>query len=372
MERNSLTRSVTPENPGGLKGRAGMENGGAKGRAFGTVEAGETCALFDITGSGVINRFWMTVSDRSPSMLRSLKIEMFWDDSEKPAVSAPLGDFFCAGLGKTAPFESFLFSNPEGRSFNCFAQMPFLSAARITLTNESEKRINTYYDIAYTLKELDKDNTLYFHCFWNRENKTRLAGDYCVLGRVAGAGRFLGASFGVAADKIYGNSWFGEGEAKFYIDGDGEFPTLCGTGTEDFIGSAWGQGRFSNMTQGSPIADGESGEFSFYRFHLHDPIFFHRDIRVTIQNMGGAMRDDLLAIMGRGAACKIVSRDAGGSFVKLYQTDFTLTADSPDGWYNFYREDDYSSAAYFYLDRPFSELPALPGAAERVAGAPGM
>ena len=367
---DAQSRWASFENPAGAKGQAGRENGRAKGHAFHCVEAGETKTLLNVDGSGVINRIWLTLSDRSAAMLRSLRLQMFWNHAEKPAVSVPLGDFFCAAMGKMTAFESCLFSNPEGRSFNCFIQMPFLTGAKITLTNESDvKLIHLFYDVDYTLKPMDAGRMLYFHSHWNRENPTALCRDYEILPRLDGEGRFLGVNMGVNANKIYGGSWFGEGEFKVWLDGDGECPTLCGTGTEDFIGTAWGQGVYSHMTQGCLVSDAENQAYVFYRFHIHDPIYFHESIRVAMQDIGGANKDHLLGVIGQGAPCKIVSRDGGDAgFEGLYEKAFAFTSDSPDGWYNYYRQDDFSSTAYFYYDRPVSELSALADVSGRVEG----
>lgn len=370
-EREAYSRWASFENSMGLKGEGGKENNGAKGHAFERIEPGEAKTLLNVQGSGIINRIWMTVSDRTEATLRSLKLEIFWDNSDKPAVSMPLGDFFCAALGIPVAFESYLFSNPEGRSFNSFIQMPFWAGARVVITNESSSKLkHLFYDINYTLKPIDKANMLYFHSYWNRENNTVLCRDYTILNSLSGEGRFLGLNIGVNTNKLYGKSWFGEGEMKFFIDGDKEFPTLCGTGIEDYIGTAWGQGKYTNMTQGCPVAEEEAGKYAFYRFHIFDPVYFHENIKVTIQNIGGASRDDLLEIVNRGAPCKIVSSDNNIDclFEKLYEQDFVLTKKSREGWYNYYREDDFSSTAYFYYDKPYSDLPALCSVEERTAG----
>src|SRR5689334_21487280 len=138
------------ENITAEKGKGGMENNGAKGHPFDPVEAGETQVLLDVQGQGVINRMWITIMDRSPEMLRSLKLEMFWDGESKPAVSVPFGDFFSVGLGRTAAFDNSFFANPEGRAFSCFIPMPFKKGAKIQVTNESSKRLShLFFDINY-------------------------------------------------------------------------------------------------------------------------------------------------------------------------------------------------------------------------------
>jgi hypothetical protein len=166
------SRWISFENPQGEKGKGGMENFGAKGHPQDSIGAGATQVLMDIKGSGVINRMWVTINDRSPEMLRSLRIDMYWDGESKPAVSAPFGDFFGIGLGRMTAFENALFADPEGRSFVSYIRMPFKTGAKITLTNESDQPVSAlFYDIDYLLTPWKKDN-LYFHCYWNRDTAT--------------------------------------------------------------------------------------------------------------------------------------------------------------------------------------------------------
>ena len=369
--KNKETRWASFENPLGKKGQGGMENGGGKGHAFDKLDAGKSQILTDVEGSGTIDRIWITISDRTPEILRSVKIEFFWDQENKPAVSVPLGDFFGAALGKTVKFESMFLSNPEGRSFNSFFKMPFLKGAKIVLTNESKTDIgHLFYDVCYTLCPMDKDTILYFHAYWNRENPVELEKDYTILPVLKGEGKYLGTMFGVLADQNYETSWFGEGEMKFYLDGDDQYPTLCGTGTEDYIGTAWGQGEYANMTQGCLLSDLKQG-YIFYRFHARDPVYFYKDIRVQIQTIGGAEKYTLLRFMDQNVPVKIVSRDgtsAGEWFEPLYEEDFVLERGSKAGWYNYYRQDDFSSTAYFYYTKPVSDLPDLPKVEVRTAG----
>ncbi|HTQ11903.1 MAG TPA: glycoside hydrolase family 172 protein, partial [Fimbriimonadaceae bacterium] len=265
---------ISFENAISERGQAAQENQGAKGHAFDCVRAGETKTLLDLEETGMICRIWMTIGDRSPEMLRSLRLEMFWDQSDEPAVSTPLGDFFGVGLGRRTPFENALFSDPEGRSFNCFIPMPFRTGARVTLTNESEKDLaHLFYDIDLLLDVEHTPSTLYFHTHWRREAPNELGKEYTILPKVVGAGRFLGCNIGIMPDPAYEGAWWGEGEVKVWF-GDDDYPTLCGTGTEDYIGTGWGQGVYANRTQGCLIADKEAGQWCFYRFHLDDPIFF--------------------------------------------------------------------------------------------------
>jgi hypothetical protein len=366
------TRWQSFENRTGEKGKGGMENRGAKGHAMDVIPAGRSVTLLDAKGSGVVRRMWITISDRSPRMLRSLKIEAFWDGAGTPAVSAPFGDFFGVGLGRRTPFESEFFSDPEGRSFNCVIPMPFRRSARIVVTNESDRDLPMiFYDVDYTLSEKTDGNALYFHCWWNRENPTSLEKDFQILPEVAGKGRFLGMNVGVKANPVYLGSWWGEGEVKIFLDGDSEFPTLCGTGTEDYIGSAWGQGKFANRFQGCTVADEQKAEWAFYRFHVPDPVYFNSNCRVVLPQIGGNAKAKVIEMVKAGVPMKPISVHNAPVFVKLLEMEPVpdlSNAGLPDGWVNFYRQDDVSATAYFYLDRPENGLPPLAPAGQRAAG----
>jgi hypothetical protein len=357
MPNGVESRMASGENPTGEKGRGGQANGGRKGAPTVPIKAGESRVLAQAVGtSGTIRRIWMTFPDRSPQMLRSLKIEMFWDGAAKPAVSAPLGDFFGIGLGQTTTFQSVFFSNPEGRSFNCTIPMPFKAGMKIVLTNESKTNLDElFYDVDYTLGDKHTADALYFHAHYRRDNPTTFQKDYEILPKINGRGRFLGTNIGVIVNsKEYFNTWWGEGEVKMYIDGDADLPTIVGTGTEDYIGTAWGQGQFAHLYQGSPVADERNMRWSFYRYHVVDPIYFQKDIRVTMQQIG------YLAPHSRAEIVKNNRRlyRAGAGLVPMDTTK--------DG--KFERSDDWSSCAYFYLDKPANELPVIDAVEKRLAG----
>jgi hypothetical protein len=240
------------------------------------------------------------------------------------------------------------------------------------LTNEGAKRVNIFYDVDSHSVARQPDDALYFHAWWHRERATVPGRDFDILPRIQGHGRFLGSSISVLTNPAYEQSWWGEGEAKIRLDGDREHASLVGTGTEDFIGSAWGQGAYVNRFQGSPIATWDNGGlWSFYRFHISDPVWFHSDIQVSIAQLGGAPRPDVVRFQKNGAPLIPVSVDDGDrakGFFSLLATGQKVTDPKlPDAWTIYYRSDDVAAVAYFYLDRPDRVLPAIAPVAERVA-----
>jgi len=352
------TRWASPENPTGEKGTGGQSNGGRKGRPSVSIKAGEQVTLAEVRGSsGTVRRIWATFSDRSPAMLRGLKIEMFWDGASKPAVSAPFGDFFGMALGHMRAFQSALFASPDGKSFNCYIPMPFRTGMKIVVTNESGRDLRLfYYDIDYTLGDKHGKDDLYFHAHFRREDPTTLQKDFEILPEVTGRGRYLGASGGVKANReLYADKWWGEGEVKVYLDGDSEWPTLAGTGTEDYVGGAWGLNQFSNLYQGATYSDPAKMEYSLYRFHVPDPVYFRSRVRVTIQQIGiivGASADDPIYAMQTpvykvGPGRVEIGKGSGGMFE---------------------RQDSWSTVAYFYLDKPEDALPAIESPEKRIKG----
>lgn len=365
------TRWSSPENKNAVKGQGGKENNTAKGHAFDSIPAGATYTLLDIKEQGIINRIWITIRDRSPQMLRGLKLEMYWDGADKPAVSVPFGDFFGVGLGQTTTFQNALFANAEGRSFNCFIPMPFKNGAKIQVVNESGLRQeNIFFDIDYSLIKEWKDEYLYFHAYWQRDTATKLAQDFEILPQLEGKGRFLGTNVGVAANLAYRKSWFGEGEVKIYLDDDKAYPTLNGTGTEDYIGTAWGQGKFINNYTGCSVADDSLLQWSFYRYHIPDPVVFRTGCRVTMQQLGGDNTDSVAAYQREGTALIPVANIDEKQQYNYYNKDSIVNlnnSSTPRGWTNFYRSDDVSAVAYFYLDKPVSNLKTLQPAAVRTA-----
>ena len=373
FQADSRTHWISPENPTGAPGLGGQENRGAKGHAFETIPAGQSHVLADISGAGIIDRIWMTIEDRSPEALRGLKLEIFWDGASTPAVSVPLGDFFLHGAGQMVPMETALLTSPEGRSFVSYIPMPFRSGARIVVTNESPRQVNLiFYDINYRALPDQPQDSLYFHAWWSRERATRLGRDFRILPRIEGRGRFLGASVTVLTNPVYNDTWWGEGEVKIFLDSDRAHASLVGTGAEDYIGTAWGQGAYINRFQGAPIATwDDGGRWTFYRFHIPDPIFFSSAIEVTLQQIGGARKAIVLDLQRAGAPLIPVTIDPGSrtNFQQLLTRDPPVPLSNPslpDGHTNFYRSDDVAAVAYFYLDRPEGVLPPIAGPAERL------
>lgn len=361
----SYTRWYTFENRNGEKGAGGQANFGRKGAPATPLANGDTLVLADITESGTIRRIWMTLFRLNPVTLRGMRIEIYWDGASKPAVQAPLGDFFCMSMGHMVSFENALFSSPEGRSFNCIVPMPFRKEAKILLINESGEDNGVYYEVDVTLGDKHDKRMLYFHAHWRRENPTVLRRDYTILPRIEGIGRFLGCNIGVRSDYRCNNFWWGEGELKIYLDGDDEFPTLCGTGAEDYIGTGYGMNQFSHQYQGNNFVSEKKDAWGFYRLHIPDPVLFRKDIRVTIQVMGGPSFSAMLESLTKYPELRFMKAGDGTQ----YYTREELEA-HPE-WANVMeRVDDYCSTVYWYMDSPMNNLPAIGSVEERLKDLP--
>jgi len=359
LQSSVHTRWASPENLRGEKGRGGRSNAGRKGSPCLGVVPGAVHTLARADGPGTIRRIWMTLSDRSPEVLRSVQLDFTWDGGDRPSFSVPLGDFFGHPLARVTPLHSALFSNPEGRSFNCFVPMPFRNGMEVTLRNLGDGVFMCYYDVDYTIGDSHGEDTGYFFALFNRRRQGAEGLDYDILPTIEGRGRFLGTNVGVNVDTDrYLTTWWGEGEVRIYLDGDREHPTLCGTGTEDYIGTAWDLDRpYSTPYQGCPLVDFDRHEFGFYRHHVPDPVFFHEDIRVTLQQIGyctPALREDLAKLGSpiRKAAPGAPNFDLADPFELPPYLE---------------RADDVSSCAYFYLNRPDPDLPPIPSLEERTA-----
>ncbi|MDY3285797.1 MAG: glycoside hydrolase family 172 protein [Eubacteriales bacterium] len=342
---DAKTRSISSENLTGAPGggartapecgsasRAARDLGlGWKVNPYSYIEPGETFTLADITGSGCIQHIWMTTGGHTS--WRDTILRFYWDDSPVPSVECPMGDFFCCGWGEYAQVNALPVCVNPGRAFNCYFQMPFRRHARITMENRGDERMRVYYQITYAETTVP-DDAAYFHASFRRTNPLPYKEPYTILDGVQGKGQYVGTYL---AWGVNNTGWWGEGEIKFYLDGDREFPTICGTGTEDyFCGShnfdvADADGRrqyreFSTPYSGLPQVIRPDGtyrsqqRFGLYRFHITDPIRFDKDLRVTIQALGWR---------------------SGGRYLPL--------------------QDDIASVAYWYQDKPAAALPPLPG-----------
>jgi len=308
---SAVTRSITAENVYGEKGKGGMadqsgtpqaevEKSGQRwespnpcARDLGqtwkvrpciTLPKETTTTLMDVAGPGVIQHIWFTVDSR---FYRDLILRMYWDGEESPSVEVPLGDFFCNGWNKRTNILALPINvNPSG-GFNAYFPMPFRKHARMTVENRAPVDVQGFfYAINYALTEIEPDDA-YFHAQFRRTNPLKYKQDYTILDGVKGKGQYVGTYL---AWQQNSNAWFGEGEFKVFLDGDTDFPTICGTGTEDYFGGAWGfEANFTAPYLGYPLGSVDfkpGSRHGMYRFHIQDPIRFEKDLRVTIQALG--------------------------------------------------------------------------------------
>ena len=305
---DAKTRSICAENPTGEKGKGGMatEGTGAKcaeglGQKWKVspsylVAPGETLMLADIEGSGAIQHIWMTLGRyKGKDFWRNMILRIYWDDQDYPSVEVPVGDFFANGWNEYAHVNSLAVCANPARGFNCYWTMPFRKRARVTIENRFFEPLTVYYQIDYALAEVGED-AAYFCASFRRENPVAFMQDYTIIDGIKGKGQYVGTYL---AWQVNNCGWWGEGEIKFFMDGDTEFPTICGTGTEDYICGAYnfdvpGQGytAFSTPYSGLPQVIRPDGlyrsqmRFGMYRWHITDPIRFESDLRVTIQDLG--------------------------------------------------------------------------------------
>ncbi|MCK5794382.1 MAG: DUF2961 domain-containing protein [Anaerolineales bacterium] len=305
---NAKTRSISSENKTGGKGQGAMatEGLGAKSaRDLGpgwkispleSIAAGETLELANIEGSGAIQQMWMTQTYIEEQRFHILRI--YWDDQENPSVECPVGDFFCSAWKGFAPVVSSPVCVNPGSAYNCYWEMPFKKKCRITMTNISDNDMTIYYQINYTLTDVPED-CAYFHAQFRRTNPLPYKDVYTILDGVKGQGHYIGTymAWGLNNDR-----WWGEGEIKFYMDGDKDFPTICGTGEEDYFCGSYGYNdreidgkmyysEFSSLYAGfyevkDPEIEGFVGVFGQYRWHIEDPVRFEEDLKITIQCLG--------------------------------------------------------------------------------------
>ena len=333
------SRSISPENFTGEKGKGGMATEGTGARAARDlgqgwkvspsvkIAPGETFVMADIAGPGVINHIWMTPTGTS----RFTIFRIYWDGEPEPSVETPVGDFFASGWGGTYPrINSLPVCVNPGSGLNSYWQMPFRKAARVTMQNIDEREMTLYYQIDYSLADVAADAG-YLHAQFRRVNPLPYKTDYTILDGVKGWGHYVGTYL---AWGVHNTGWWGEGEIKFFIDGDAPFPTICGTGTEDYFCGSY---NFDNPETrqyevfNTPYVglaqvikpDGvyrSQQRFGMYRWHILDPVRFEQDLRVTIQALG--WRSD-------------------GRYLPL--------------------QDDIASVAYWYQAEPHAPFPKLAG-----------
>lgn len=332
------SRSISPENFTGEKGQGGMSIDGPaascardlgqgwKISPFIKIEAGEERVLADIEGPGAIQQIWMTPTGH----WRYSILRIYWDGQENPSVECPVGDFFACGWQKYAQVSSLAVCVNPGSAFNCYWEMPFRERCRVTMTNIGAEGMVLYYQINYALTEVPED-AAYFHAHFRRVNPLPYKEVYTILDGVRGQGQYVGTYM---AWGVNNKGWWGEGEIKFFIDGDGEFPTICGTGTEDYFCGSYnfdvgkengGYREFTTPYAGLPQVIRPDGlydsqtRFGMYRWHITDPVRFEEDLRVTIQALGWR---------------------SGGRYLPL--------------------QDDIASVAYWYQTLPTAPFPSLP------------
>jgi hypothetical protein len=334
---NARTRSISPENFTGEKGNGGMAEPvgdwctnlgrGWKISPLIWITNGETRELANIEGPGAIQQIWMTPAG---AHWRHCILRIYWDDQEQPSVECPVGDFFACGWNQFSQVTSLAVCVNPGSAFNCYWEMPFRKKCRITMTNVGHEGLCLYYQINYTLTDVPAD-IAYFHAQFRRVNPLPYKTVYTILDGVKGHGQYVGTYM---AWGVNNTGWWGEGEIKFFLDGDGEFPTICGTGTEDYFCGSY---NFENKTTKqyqdftTPYAglqvirpDGlyaSQQRFGMYRWHIPDPVRFQQDVRVTIQALGWRRKNVYLPL-----------------------------------------QDDIASVAYWYQTLPTAPFPQLPDA----------
>ncbi len=337
---NAKTRSISPENFTGEKGKGGMATEGTGKHASRDLGQGwkvspsvrigkeSTFTLAEIDGPGAIQQIWLTPT----GTWRYLILRMYWDDETEPSVEVPVGDFFGCGWNEFAQVNSLPVTVNPGSAFNCYWVMPFRKKARITIENIGKSDETVYYQINYTLTDIPKDEG-YFHAQFRRTNPIPYGEVYTIVDGIKGKGHFVGTYM---CWQVNNNGWWGEGEIKFYMDGDKKFPTICGTGLEDYFCGSYGfaarkeDGSRGYVEYSTPFAgmpqvirpDGfnrANTRFGLYRWHIMDPVRFDKDLRVTIQALGWRSE---------------------GRYLPL--------------------QDDVASVAYWYQEEPHNPFPPLP------------
>jgi hypothetical protein len=284
LDTGLVTRSISFENPTGKPGEGGKAAStlgvGWKGAALRYLKPGETVQLADIEGPGTIRHIWMTI-DQKPELMRKIVIRGWWEGQEHPSIECPFGDFFGTCHGKVAGFQSAAHSVSGSGGMNFWLPMPFVKRAKFTIENQSDEFVHLYMQITYTLGDKHPDDVGRMHVLFRRENPTTEGKDFEILPLRKNKGRYLGTVIGVRS--LYPELWWGEGEVKMFMDGDKEFATVVGTGTEDYAGLAWGLEKSAFLYNGCTL--NEKRFATFYRWHLPDPIAWQKECRITIQQL---------------------------------------------------------------------------------------
>ncbi len=325
------SRSISFENPTGEKGAGGKAANylgvGRKGFPAKNIVTGETVDLCNIDGPGTIRHIWMTGSFKDEtSALRSMVIRGYWENQKHPSIECPIGDFMGIAHAKVNSYQSAVHSVGERAALNIWLPMPFKNKAHISLTNEGKKNIKIYYQVDYTIGDKHPENIGRLHVCFRRENPTTLKQDFEILPKRSGKGRFIGTVLGI---RTLEKDWWGEGEIKFYMDGDEEFPTICGTGSEDYVCLSYGMQQTQFLYHGCNL--NEKGFISMYRWHIPDPIYWKEECRITIQQIGWS------------------KEKSGSKDCPLYE-----------------RQDDWSSATFWYEQIPSAPLPPMPDLKNRL------
>lgn len=300
------SRSISPENPNGergMGGRAEIGEGSASHAAqnlgkgwkvnpYIQIPAGETFTIADIEGEGIIRHIWLTPTGK----WRNTILRIYWDGQENPSVECPIGDFFGVGWGEYFQISSAMVCVNPGSAFNCYWQMPFRKRCRMTLENRAEESVIMYYQIDYGLTRVP-ENAAYFHAQFRRVNPLPYQVPYTILDGVEGKGKYVGTAMYWGSNN---NGWWGEGEFKFYLDEDREYPTICGTGTEDYFCGSYNfedphtRAKYQHFSTpysgfydvGTDCLYRSQKRFGMYRWHITDPVYFREKLKVTVQALG--------------------------------------------------------------------------------------
>jgi len=333
--------SISFENPTGAPGEGGKAASplgtGRKGAPMQMFKPDTTFVLCDISGPGTIRHIWIT-GPRAKEDIRSIVIQAYWDGQKYPSIECPLGDFMGYAHGMVMAYHSAVHSCGKNNAMNIWLPMPFTKRARITLSNEGTNTVPLYYQIDYTIGDIHPEDVGRLHVLFRRENPTTLKKDFTILPKRTGKGRYIGAVLGI---RYIDTNWWGEGEIKIYRDGDTEFPTICGTGSEDYVCLSYGMQQTPFLYHGCSLDDTERGYVSMYRWHLPDPIYWQQECRITIQQIGWDPE------RFKGHEDELPVNHA------LYE-----------------RQDDWSTATFWYEPVPSDPLPDMPNVVMRTQNLP--